>query len=80
MAGQTGIPVMKDATYTGVATGAGVESGSGTLATTGGSRSSVLPELLRNTAPASAVTAMMLAAIIEKPAAEKIRTEGAGTA
>ncbi len=76
-AGQTGIPVMKDATYTGVATGAGVESGSGKLATTGGKRSSVLFESPRNSAPASTVTAMMLAAIIENPAAEKTRAEGA---
>jgi hypothetical protein len=64
---------MNDATYTGLATGADAGSGSGTLATTGGRRSSMSREPLRSSALASSETAMMLAAITENVAAEKMR-------
>jgi hypothetical protein len=66
---------MKDATYTGVATGPGVESASGKLATTGGKVSSALGALLRSNVPAKAVIAMMLAAMTEKPTGEKTRDD-----
>jgi hypothetical protein len=64
---------MNEATYTGLATGAGVGSDSGRLATTGGSRSSASRESLRRNAPARSVTATMLAAMVENVAAEKTR-------